>query len=81
MLTYLKHAQTRFGCTKQLNLLVVLGLVGLGQSLSADGLGWIGSHKNGRVGNSAIDPIASWSPFLGSLINLAAITVERYLKV
>jgi len=24
---------------------------------------------------------SSWSPFLGSLINLAAITVERYLKV
>jgi len=33
----------RFGCTKQLDLLVVLGWVGLGQS--ADGLGWIGSHK------------------------------------
>jgi len=33
----------RFRCTKQLNLFVVLGWVGLGQS--ADGLGSIGSHK------------------------------------
>ena len=40
---HLKHGYIRFGCTKQLNLLVVVGRVGLGQS--ADGLGWIGSHK------------------------------------
>jgi len=48
----------RFGCIKQLDLLVVLGRVELGPdfstcsdlgrvglSQSADGLGWIGSHK------------------------------------
>jgi len=53
MLTRLKHSARTFGCTKQLNLLVVLdwvkifpllvSWVGLGQS--ADGLSWIGSHK------------------------------------
>jgi len=59
-LMHLKHGYVRFGCIRQLNLLVVgllgwvqifplvmgsvgLGWVGLGQS--ADGLGWIGSHK------------------------------------
>jgi len=54
----LKHGWIRFGCTKQLNLLVVVGWVGLGPnfstcsglgwvglSQSADGMGWIGSHK------------------------------------
>ena len=53
MLMHLKHGWIRFGCTKQLNLLVVLGWVGLdpnfstcsGLGQSADGLGWIGSHK------------------------------------
>ena len=42
---HLKHGWIRFGCIKQLHLLVVLGWVGLGQS--ADVLGWIGSHKMG----------------------------------
>ena len=42
---HLKHGWIRFGCMKQLHLLVVLGRVGLGQS--ADVLGWIGSHKMG----------------------------------
>ena len=54
---HLKHGEIRFGCSNsKLNLLVVLGLVGLGPYLSicsglgrlgqsADGLGWIGSHK------------------------------------
>jgi len=46
----------RVGCTRQLNLLVVLVWVGLGPIFSlvvgwvglcqsVDGLGWIGSHK------------------------------------
>jgi len=43
MLLNLKHDETRFGCTKQLNLLVVVCWVGLGQSV--DGLGWIGSDE------------------------------------
>jgi len=45
---HLKRGYPRFGCIKQLNLLVVhgLGFVGLGQS--ADGLGWIGSHRMDR---------------------------------
>jgi len=57
MLMHLKNGQIRFGCTKQLNLLVVVGWVGLGPNFfprvagwvglgqSNDGLGWIGSHK------------------------------------
>jgi len=41
---HLKHGYIRFGCTKQLNLLVAFGWVGLGQS--ADGLGRIGSQMD-----------------------------------
>jgi len=34
----------RFGCTKQLNLLVLLGWVGMGRDFSIfDGFGWVGS--------------------------------------
>jgi len=40
---HLEHGQIRFGCTEQLNLLVGVCLVGLGQSV--DGLGWIGSQE------------------------------------
>jgi len=46
MLTHLKHGEIRFGCTKKLNLLVVLGWVRLGPNFpTCNGLGWIGSHK------------------------------------
>jgi len=55
MLMHLEHGQISFGCTKQLNLLVALCWVGLGLfplvvgwaglDQSADGLGWIESHK------------------------------------
>jgi len=59
--------------------------IGFGRVGSVTVSRWVGLDRvtqNGRVDNSAIDPIlSSWSPFLGSLINLAAITVERYLKV
>jgi len=41
---HLKHGYIRFGCTKQLNLLVAFGWVGLGQS--ADGLGRIWSQMD-----------------------------------
>ena len=45
-LMHLKHGQIRFGCIKQLRLLVVLGWVALGPNFSTcSGLGWIGSHK------------------------------------
>ena len=56
---HLKHGYIRFGCTKQLNLLVAFGWVGLGfvqifsvvmgwvgLVQSADGLGWIGSQMD-----------------------------------
>ena len=41
---HLKHDLTRFDCTKQLNLLVVLGWVGLDPKFSTcNELGWVGS--------------------------------------
>ena len=41
---HLKQGCIRFGCIKQLNLLVVLGWVELGPNFSTcSGLGWVGS--------------------------------------
>jgi len=40
MLMHLKHGYRRFGCTTQLNLLVVFGWVGLGPNFSTC---WVGS--------------------------------------
>jgi len=49
---HLKHGYIRFGCTKQLNLLVAFGWVGLGlvQIFSVVGLGWF-SQLMGWVGS------------------------------
>jgi len=56
ILMHLKHGQIRFGGTKQLNLLVVLGRVGWGPNFSTcSGLGWVGldwvSQLMGSVGS------------------------------
>ena len=57
---HLESGEIRFGCTRRQNLLAVLGWVGLdpiffslvlgwvGLGQSADGLGWIGSHRMDR---------------------------------
>jgi len=65
MSMHLKHGLTRFDCTKQLNLLVVLGWVGLGQKFSTcNELGLVGSvswwtgldrvTQNGPMDNSEV---------------------------
>jgi len=63
---HLKHGQIRFGCIKQLNLLVVLGWVELGPNLSTCNwfgwvsqlMGWVGSGRtkwtNGQLWASAV---------------------------
>jgi len=43
VLMHLKHGQIRVGCIKKLNLLALLGWVGLGPNFPTfNGLGWVG---------------------------------------
>ena len=54
MLMHLKRGQIRFGCTKQLNLLVASGWVGLDLNFSTcSGSGWV-SQLMGWVGSGHI---------------------------
>jgi len=58
---HLKNGQIRFGCTQQLNLLVVVGWVGLGPNFSTcSGLGWVGLGQSndglGLIGSHKMDP-------------------------